>query len=332
MVFVLSLAALQANAQSTDARLPDWVAAWVRACQAVPGCTVVWKTGVPHTDAAGTPLGVMTFRHSLLYRWPDCLRRDEEYLGGGPESPGAQRQGMAMLYERSVVITPDAHRWTLSASRPSAPELGVPLDSHYVLPREIPSTPWLLGRWLADHPDDFTFESMPDQAVRVVVPALRLRAALSRIGELAIVRSLDEFQHGNIVLRYEFDDVRTSPGWSIPLAHARTLFAPGADDSLAAVHTDTLELARPEHALTDAEFSPERTRLGDRLPGLIAQARRQAPATPLEPSPAGSMLGEGDAAPTTRAFALWFWGGALASIVVVASTVWLVRRRYAPAR
>lgn len=307
---------------------PAWLIAWVRACEAVPGCAVEWHTGVPSQDAAGVPVGVMRFRHTILYRWPDCLRRDEEYLGGGPETPGAQQHGMALLFDRSVVITPDAQRWQIRATQKDAPELGVPLDSHYMMAREIPSAPWLLGRWIAEHPDGYHFEAIADDGVRVSVAELRVMADLSRDGELAVVHSIEEFQNGVVVLRYEYDDFKSIPGWPGRMGHVRTVFTPGANGGLEPVNADSLINARVEPNLDDTEFEPARARMAKRLPGLLIQAQRETPVMPLEPAHAGDMLGaiNGGAAAQTSGSRWWPWAAG-AAVAMVFLGMWTVLRR-----
>lgn len=331
-IIACSVLTLSAIAQGGEGRaeVPAWLLTWVRECERVPGCKVEWHTGIPSHDAAGVPVGVMRFKHTILYRWPDCMLREQEYLGGGPETPGAQQHGMAALFDRSIVITPDAQRWQIRATQTGAPELGVPLDSQYVMAREIPSAPWLIGRWMLEHPDGWQAQPFDADRTRVVATSLRIRVDFARDGDSAIVRSIDEFQNGIVVLRYEFDDYREIPDWPGRMGHARTFFSPGTGGELEVVHVDSLVNAKIEPALLDAEFVPTKTRLGSRLPGLLTQMERQTPVMPLEPASAGDMQERRGENGATRGFAARWWPWAIGVAIAAALVaIWFVLARKA---
>lgn len=251
---------------------PAWFRSWVRACEEIPGSEVEWRYVEGTADERGAPSGAKELKVTTIHRWPDCYRREVVLQDiHGPGILEAHRPGHAMNNEYSLVVTPNAERWRLRIGYQDARELGIDLVAPKVMTEEMLDAPWLLGRWIAGHPDRYSMESKEEGRVEVLIPDLEARVTFMRDDDSAAVTQIDLVRSGTLRVRHAYADFRKVEGFPGLAGHSRKVLT--ADTS----RSDRLIAMLVRSGLGNGEFSPERTRMGSRVPGLIVQTGRMAP-------------------------------------------------------
>lgn len=201
---------------------------WVDATKNLKSTHITWLVGNEAHDSVGNIVEFFEIRELCEFSWPT-----EVFIQSNAEPQGnASDATRSMIFDKIYQIDSMGHHVERKLKTTRTQSLGDDLSLRKVVAQHAYRAPYLLGVWLAEHPELIeTAKPLADGSISIYLSPLNLKAYLEDYTSPAgtkhqVIRKLELLDNDqNLLLWWEYDDFHTIGTTDVYTGHMRIPFS-----------------------------------------------------------------------------------------------------------